>query len=186
MADGFLTRWSRRKSGKLDEPVEAKKEVDLPAEVVSVPNQPALPAVTLEDVDKIDPLAPDFSAFMRSDVDPAVQQAALKKMFSDPHFNVMDGLDIYIDDYSKPDPLPAGMLQRMAQSEMLKLFNRPNDDGASAKPQESNLKTDNPLIEATQPSSVSTSDVSFAEKIPSVDNALEPINQKKQSSENSQ
>uniref|UniRef100_B1XTZ3 Uncharacterized protein n=1 Tax=Polynucleobacter necessarius subsp. necessarius (strain STIR1) TaxID=452638 RepID=B1XTZ3_POLNS len=41
---------------------------------------------------------------MRPDVDPTVQQAALKEMFTDPHFNVMDGLDIYIDDYSKPDP----------------------------------------------------------------------------------
>ena len=30
----------------------------------------------------------------------------MKKLFSDPHFNVMDGLDTYIDDYGKPDPLP--------------------------------------------------------------------------------
>jgi hypothetical protein len=61
---------------------------------------------------------------MRPDVDPAVQQAALKKMFTDPHFNVMDGLDIYIDDYSKPDPLPSGMLERMTQSNMLNLFQK--------------------------------------------------------------
>ncbi len=76
----------------------------------------------MEDVEKIDRFAPDFSAFMKLDVDPAVQQAALKKMFSDPHFNVMDRLDIYIDDYSKPDPLPAGMLERMVQSDMLSSF----------------------------------------------------------------
>jgi hypothetical protein len=61
---------------------------------------------------------------MKPDVDPVVQQAALKKMFTDPHFNVMDGLDIYIDDYSKPDPLPQGMLERLVQSEMLNLFNK--------------------------------------------------------------
>ena len=30
----------------------------------------------------------------------------MKKLFSDPHFNVMDGLDTYIDDYGKPDPIP--------------------------------------------------------------------------------
>jgi hypothetical protein len=75
-------------------------------------------------VEKIDRFAPDFSAFMKPDVDPAVQQAALKKMFTDPHFNVMDGLDIYIDDYSKPDPLPRGMLERMVQSDMLNLFRK--------------------------------------------------------------
>jgi hypothetical protein len=39
-------------------------------------------------------------------VAPEVKNAAFKKLFADPHFNVMDGLDIYIDDYSKPDPLP--------------------------------------------------------------------------------
>ena len=38
---------------------------------------------------------------------PRSSNAAMKKLFTDPHFNVMDGLDIYIDDYRKPDPLPA-------------------------------------------------------------------------------
>jgi len=36
----------------------------------------------------------------------------------------MDGLDIYIDDYSKEDPLPAGMLEKMVQSSMLGLFKK--------------------------------------------------------------
>lgn len=31
----------------------------------------------------------------------SVKRAALKKLFSDPRFNVMDGLDVDIDDYSK-------------------------------------------------------------------------------------
>jgi len=35
---------------------------------------------------------------------------------------VMDGLDIYIDDYSKPDPIPLDMLKRMQQSELLGIF----------------------------------------------------------------
>jgi hypothetical protein len=64
---------------------------------------------------------------MKPDVDPAVQQAAMKKMFSDPHFNVMDGLDIYIDDYSKPDPIPLEMLKRMVQSDMLNIFRKDSD-----------------------------------------------------------
>ena len=181
MADGFLSRWSRKKAGKLDEPVEAKKEVDLPLENVGESHEPALPAATLEDVEKIDPLAPDFSAFMQSDVDPAVQQAALKKMFSDPHFNVMDGLDIYIDDYSKPDPLPAGMLERMAQSEMLKLFTAPKEDGKPSKSSENISKVQTPVIEATAPSSISTPDLSTSEKLSTVDNAVEQPNHKKQS-----
>jgi hypothetical protein len=67
---------------------------------------------------------------MKPDVDPAVQQAAMKKMFSDPHFNVMDGLDIYIDDYSKPDPIPLEMLKHMVQSDMLNIFRKDKDEEA--------------------------------------------------------
>lgn len=129
MADGFLGRWSRRKAGKEDE--LAEKGVEITPTPVTVPANPepeAPPSASLEDVEKIDRFAPDFSAFMKPDVDPAVQQAALKKMFTDPHFNVMDGLDIYIGDYSKPDPLPPGMLERMVQSDMLNLFSKPADE----------------------------------------------------------
>jgi len=131
MAGGFLNRWSRRKSGEQVAP-EEKSPVAIPqaeplvSEVPNVPLQaqdPLVPA-TLEDVEKIDRFAPDFSAFMQPGVDPVVQQAALKKMFSDPHFNVMDGLDIYIDDYSKPDPIPLEMLKRMVQSDMLNIFRK--------------------------------------------------------------
>jgi hypothetical protein len=52
----------------------------------------------------------------------------VKKLFTDPHFNLMDGLDIYIDDYTKPDPIPAAMLRELAQSRMLKLFDDEPED----------------------------------------------------------
>jgi hypothetical protein len=126
MADGFLSRWSRRKAGKQEDLEEQPKEaVQTPAPIPS--EAQAQPPATLEDVEKIDRFDPDFSSFMKPDVDPVVQQAALKKMFTDPHFNVMDGLDIYIGDYSKPDPLPPGMLERMVQSDMLQLFRKTAD-----------------------------------------------------------
>jgi hypothetical protein len=131
MADGFLGRWSRRKAGKED--ASSEKKVEIPKEVSHDPlvegaQEPAPPPATLDDVAKIDRFDPDFSAFMKPDVDPSVQQAALKKMFTDPHFNIMDGLDIYIDDYSKPDPLPPGMLERMVQSDMLNLFRKSSEE----------------------------------------------------------
>ena len=147
MAGGFLNRWSRRKAGEQVEP--EKKPVDLVRQTeASEPNTPSqdqdLPAsATLEDVEKIDRFAPDFSAFMKPGVDPTVQQAALKKMFSDPHFNVMDGLDIYIDDYSKPDPIPLEMLKRMVQSDMLNIFRK--GDG-SAEDDEKQLAATSPEV----------------------------------------
>ena len=121
MADGFLSRWSKRKAGK-DVEIEKVGEESTELSTPSAIEEPAPPPVTLADVEKIDRFDPDFSAFMRPDVDPAVQQAALKKMFSDPHFNVMDGLDIYIDDYSNPELLPPEMLRGLVQSDLLGIF----------------------------------------------------------------
>ena len=131
MAGRFLNRWSRLKAGDPIKPAHADNE-PITQSVDSVKEgpdaSPTPPSVSLDDVEKIDRLAPDFSAFMQPGVDPAVQQAALKKMFSDPHFNVMDGLDIYIDDYSKSDPIPLEMLKRMVQSDMLNIFRK--EDGS--------------------------------------------------------
>ena len=155
MVDDFLSRWSRRKTGKQDDALESVKEVTpSPVPIDSEAKDADLaapPPVTLEDVEKIDRLAPDFSAFMKPDVDPVVKQAALKKMFTDPHFNVMDGLDIYIGDYSKPDPLPPGMLERMVQSDMLKLFQKTDDEDDKKRGSDGAIslaaETDKPALE---------------------------------------
>ena len=61
----------------------------------------------------------DFSRFMAADVEPDVRRLAMKKLFTNPHFNIMDGLDIYIGDYSQPDPLPAGMLESLLHAQTL-------------------------------------------------------------------
>jgi len=44
----------------------------------------------------------------------------------------MDGLDIYIDDYSVADPIPESMLRQMVGAKLLKIFNdddEKNEDG---------------------------------------------------------
>jgi len=145
MANGFLGRWSRRKAGLepegLDGSAPELKPKTAPSPVpqnkktvesASAPAEEETLPPTLEDAESIDRFAPDFSAFMKPNVDPAVQQAAMKKLFSDPHFNIMDRLDIYIDDYSIPDPIPMEMLKRMVQSESLGLF-RTFEDGPGGK-----------------------------------------------------
>ena len=92
---------------------------------------PAAPAPTLADVAALTP-ASDYSRFVAPGVDMGVKNAALKKLFTDPHFHIMDGLDTYIDDYGKPDPIPAGMLRQMVQSHALGLFSDEDDDDAPA------------------------------------------------------
>ena len=61
----------------------------------------------------------DFTAFMQPGVDPSLKHAALKRLFSDPRFNVMDGLDVYIDDYTKPDPIDAETVRGLVQARYL-------------------------------------------------------------------
>ena len=55
----------------------------------------------------------DFTPFMRPDVAPELRSAALRKLFTDPHFKLMDGLDVYIDDYSKPDPISPDIVKTL-------------------------------------------------------------------------
>ena len=74
----------------------------------------------------------DFTPFMQPSVDPGLKRAALKKLFGDPRFNVMDGLDVYIDDYTKSDPIPEGLLEKMEQMRHLGVFRK---EGEGAEPQ---------------------------------------------------
>jgi len=166
--DGFLSRWSRRKAGHRERPpvtpvapapatpppatTAAGRAADPPAEpppdarphegpsaAPAPAPSPALPPPSLDDVGRLTPQS-DFTRFVGADVDAGVRNAALKKLFADPHFNVMDGLDVYIEDYGKPDPLPAAWLRRLANPGMLGLpdvEDAPPDhppDAASAAP----------------------------------------------------
>jgi hypothetical protein len=135
--ESFLSRWSRRKSAeRRGEPEPEQEAVAPPAEVAPVAEsgEPAKPApdapppLTLEDAAKLTP-ADDFAPFVAHGVDEGVKRAALKKLFADPHFNVMDGLDTYIDDYSKPDPIPPEMLRALRHTVGLKLFEPLDEEG---------------------------------------------------------
>jgi hypothetical protein len=125
--------------------VRAELVVAVPSPVPESPRAQAPAPPTLADVAELTP-ASDYTRFVARDVDPSVKNAALKKLFADPQFNVMDGLDTYIDDYGKPDPLPEGMLRKMAQAKFLGLFTDEDDDAGepspAPSPTESNEDTD--------------------------------------------
>lgn len=120
--EAFLQRWSRLKRGA----VEASPAKDAPKSAAPDAagnaldtDQAAAPTLTMADVALLGPDA-DYAPFMGKAVDQAVQRSALKKLFADPRFNVMDRLDIYIDDYNKASPLPVSMLQNLQHvSELL-------------------------------------------------------------------
>ena len=160
MADGFLGRWSQRKQAvragqALDEPVVIKQVAQPPvATTEEPPAEPvaqAPPAPSLEDVKSLTTQS-DFKPFVARDVPPEVRNAAMKKLFSDPHYNVMDRLDTYIDDYSQPDPLPESMLRQMASAKFLKLF---EDEDKSDQPgnklrDDANTPTDESVAQSVQ------------------------------------
>ena len=138
--EGFFRRWSRLKSHGDDAPADAapaahdarpatagqpypaaadsQQTINLPPLAQTAPHPPVAPPPpdraprkppTLEDIAALGPDA-DFSAFVSQGVDKNVQRLAMKKLFSDPHFSVLDGLDVYIDDYTRADPIPAAVL----------------------------------------------------------------------------
>ena len=82
-----------------------------------------MPPPTLEDVQALTPES-DFSRFAARGVTPEVKNAAMKKLFADPRYNVMDGMDVYIDDYSKPDPIAPALLRKLASAKFLGLFDQ--------------------------------------------------------------
>ena len=58
----------------------------------------------------------EFAPFLKPEVDETLKRAALKQLFRHPRFNIMDGLDTYIDDYTKADPIPPDMLSKLAHT----------------------------------------------------------------------
>ena len=80
-------------------------------------------APVLPPIDSLTP-ASDFKPFMQAGIDGATRNAALKRLFADPQFNVMDGLDVYIDDYGKTEPIPSQMLGQLLDEHATKLADR--------------------------------------------------------------
>ena len=115
----FLSRWSRRKLDSAKGPAAPRSVAPVAPPAVG-PDAAQSPAKTeLPPVDTLKGLASEYKGFLRLGVDEKLRQSALKKLFHDPHFNVMDGLDTYIEDYSKLDPIPGEMLKSLKQANRL-------------------------------------------------------------------
>lgn len=104
----FLSRWSRRKQQAREQPAEQKPVAVTPATQAQPPVLPPVEGLGMDS---------DFRGFLHPKVDESLRRAALKKLFHEPHFNVMDGLDTYIDDYSVSDPIPEAMLKQMKHAQ---------------------------------------------------------------------
>jgi hypothetical protein len=122
-AEDFFSRWSRVKQDAQTEsvrpPAPSADNTITPVQQLDAAHPEQVSAAPdMKDVVKLDANS-DYARFMAKDVDETVRRSAMKKLFSDPHFNIMDGLDIYIGDYSQPDPMPAGMLESLLHAKAL-------------------------------------------------------------------
>jgi len=120
----FLSRWSRRKLEALRTSPDATPSAAAAPAASSLPvaAEPAQstvvatsPPAELPPVESLT-FDSDFTAFLRPQVDESVRRAALRKLLRDPRFNVMDGLDVYIDDYTKASPLEASMIKDLVSA----------------------------------------------------------------------
>ncbi len=144
-SSGFLSRWSRRKTlvregqplapepeaeannaneTSATESIAASSLVDAAASAREPTTETGdqahdvTPLVTMDDVAQLTRES-NYGKFVSRRVDPEVRNAALKKLFTDPHYNVMDGLDTYIDDYTQYEPISKSMLRQMVQARAL-------------------------------------------------------------------
>ena len=112
----FLSRWSRRKLDAKEDAPAAVPAAELPAAAHAVPAAELTAPATAKSH------GVEYREFFDPQVDEKLRRAALKKLFSEPQFSVMDGLDTYIDDYSIADPIPDAMLRQLNQAKELFLF----------------------------------------------------------------
>jgi len=163
-----LKRWSRRK-------LDAARTEQQESRVASTDASPAAPVATTVqpvpvELPAIESLTPesDFTAFFQPQgkVEEALKRAALKQLLRDPRFNVMDGLDIYVGDYTKSDPIPDDVLKRLVQARAI--FNPPKTMVTA----EGHVVDVPPEIEAPAPEAPLAAIEQTPEPIPTI--AIEP------------
>ena len=98
----FLDRWSRLKHE------DRKEEKKLPEKAET--DAPPLPPV-----DNLTPQS-DFTGFMHPKVDTVLRRAALKKLFSDPHFNTPDPFEPFSGDWTGAETISEEMLKTLNQA----------------------------------------------------------------------
>lgn len=115
-AESFFARWSKRNAEAAAEKRAAEEAAATAAAELRSPVPK--PPPTLDDVARLTHDS-DFTSFVASGVDEDIRRSAMKKLFSDPRFNVMDGLDVYIEDYNKFTPIPAAILAALNHARSL-------------------------------------------------------------------
>jgi hypothetical protein len=134
MAEDFLRRWSRLKH---------QRAAETPAEPVErKPVETAPEAAPLPPVEKLTPDS-DFTSFMQPKVEDALRRVALKKLFSDPHFNIPDAFEPFSGDWNVAESIPPEMLATLNQAKVM-LFDKQQEEPKGEEQKAEEKKSDEP------------------------------------------
>lgn len=119
MAEDFLRRWSRLKHQRAAEQPQETLQENPVAKAAAEP-------VALPPVEKLTPES-DFTSFMQPKVEDTLRRVALKKLFSDPHFNIPDAFEPFSGDWNVAEPISPEMLATLNQAKVL-MFDKKEDE----------------------------------------------------------
>ena len=117
--EAFLERWSRLKKEERRAPPATEEK----------------PAPALPPVEKLTAES-DFTGFMHPKVEHALRRVALKKLFSDPHFNIPDPFEPYSGNFNVEDPISPELLATLKQADQLVFGEKQEQEVASEKKDE--------------------------------------------------
>jgi hypothetical protein len=144
--EAFLGRWSRLKQQKAQEERDEQTRSPVPAAEARPEPVPAAPLPAIEDL-KADS---DFKPYMDPQVDAGTRRLALKKLFTDAHFNTIDPFEPYSIDLTGEDPIPEAMLKTLEHSKRMLSREKPPETPAAAEAQ----STPQPQADDTGPEDV--------------------------------
>jgi hypothetical protein len=103
--EDFLGRWSRLKREQREQPSVENRDTEDKA-----PELPPVDQLTHES---------EFSGFMHPKVGDALRRVALRKLFSDPHFNTPDPFEPFSGDWTVGEPITDEVMAKLNQARTL-------------------------------------------------------------------
>lgn len=180
-AGDFLARWSQRKLEARSEGAESGVQLEEMEPLPGVPDagtaQPESPVRELTDADMppVETLdaESDYAAFMSPGVSDGLRRLALRKLFNQPDFNVMDGLNDYDDDYTQFASLGSVVTHEMKRMLLRELEGRLAEPLPAAVPAAESLAADaaGPVPEDELPIATDTAVANADNEAPDESNA---------------
>lgn len=133
--ENFASRWSRRKieaRSTEEKPAEPKPSSERAPSAAPAAAAPGTTARELPPLESLKGLASEYTEFLKPGVDENLKRSALKKLFSDPHFENFERFEAYCEDFTKGEPIPLAMLKTLEHAKGLLFDDEEKKDATAA------------------------------------------------------